>query len=159
MISSLFSTQTFLLSVMLAPLIRVVEEKEREVVSTTALRERAMASVDWLPHRAQPMEEEATTTHRVTVATATTAGPGTSHRMYTIGKEKEEGEGRWDGTRQVLMSRGREGHGCRVVPVHGYAGSPGGGQSSWSYSGGYDEQWSGQQSPWRRQSGELIIST
>ena len=50
-----------------------------------------MASVDWLPHRAQPMEEEATTTHRVTVATATTAGPGTSHRMYTIGKEKEEG--------------------------------------------------------------------
>ena len=41
----------------------------------------------------------------------------------------------------------------------GYAGSPGGGQSSWSYSGGYDEQWSGQQSPWRRQSGELIIST
>ena len=102
---------------MLAPLIRAVEEKEREVVSTTALKERAMASVDWLPHRAQPMEEEATTTHRVTVATATTAGPGTSHRMYTIGKEMEEGEGRWDGTRQVLMSRGREGHGHRVVPV------------------------------------------
>ena len=100
---------------MLVPLIRAVEEKEREVVSTTALKERAMASVDWLPHRAQPMEEEATTTHRVTVATATTAGPGTSHRMYTIGKE--EGEGRWDGTRQVLMSRGREGHGRRVVPV------------------------------------------
>ena len=75
-----------------------------------------MASVDWHPHRAQSMEEEAITTLRATVATATTAGPGTSHRMYTIGKEKEEGEGRWDGTRQVLMSRGR-GHGRRVVPV------------------------------------------
>ena len=99
---------------MLAPLIRAVEEKEREVVSTTALKERVMASVDWLPHRGQPMEKEATTTHRVTVATATTAGPGTSHRMYTIGKEKEEGEGRWDGTRQVLMSRSRECHGCQV---------------------------------------------
>ena len=49
--------------------------------------------------------------------------------MYTIGKEKEEGEGRWAGTRQVLMSRAREGHGRRVpvgmlqsreeVKVHG----------------------------------------
>ena len=63
------------------------------------------------------MEEEATTTHQVTVATATTAGPGTSHRMYIIGKEKEEGEGRWAGTRQVLISRGREGLSCQVVPV------------------------------------------
>ena len=143
---------------MLAPLIRAVEEKEREVVSTTALKERVMASVDWLPHRAQPMEEEATTTHRVTVATATTAGPGTSHRMYTIGKEKEEGEGRWAGTRQVLMSRAREGHGRRVpvgmlqvqeeVKVHGAT--------------VVDMMSSGlvsSTSPWRRQSGELIIST
>ena len=43
-------------------------------------------------------------------------------------------------------------------------GSPsprGGDQSSWSYggSGGYDEQWSNQQSPWRRQSGELTFSS
>ena len=44
------------------------------------------------------------------------------------------------------------------------AGSPspgphGGDQSSWSYggNGGYDEQWSNQQSPWRKQSGELIF--
>ena len=61
------------------------------------------------------MEEGATTTHQVTVATATIAGLGTSHRMYAIGKEEEEGEGRWTGTRQVLMSRGREGHDRRVV--------------------------------------------
>ena len=37
-------------------------------------------------------------------------------------------------------------------------GSPsprGGGQSLWSFGGGYDEQWLNQQSPWRRQRGEL----
>ena len=39
-------------------------------MSTTALKEKA--SVDWLPHRAQPMEEEESTrTRRVTVAIAT----------------------------------------------------------------------------------------
>ena len=103
------------------------------------------------------MEEEATTTHRVKVATATTAGPGTSHRMYTIGKE-EEGEGRWDGTRQSPYEQGQR-RSRLSGGASGYTASPGGGQSSWSYSGGYDEQWSGQQSPWRRQSGELIIST
>ncbi len=41
--------------------------------------------------------------------------------------------------------------------MSGGYGSPslGGGQSSWSYGGGYDEQWSNQQTSWRRQSGEL----
>ena len=144
---------------MLVPLIRAVKEKEREVVSTTALKERAMASVDWLPHRAQPMEEEATTTHRVTVATATTAGPGTSHRMYSYYRQGEEGGGGEMGRNSSSPYEQGQRRSRSSGGASGYAGSPGGGQSSWSYSGGYDEQWSGQQSPWRRQSGESIIST
>ena len=67
---------------------------------------------------------------------------------------------RWAGTHQVLMNWGKEGRPVVVgmlqllCLLH-----VGGDQSSWSYggSGGYDEQWLNQQSPWRRQSGELTF--
>ena len=39
--------------------------------------------------------------------------------------------------------------------AYAWSPSPGGGQSSHSFNG-YDQQWSSQQSPWRRQSGELV---
>ena len=77
-----------------------------------------------------------------------TAG-GTTHRIY-IGKE----EGRWAGTHQVLMNRGKEGHlvvvgmGLLVlvvgVKVHGAMVVVVGMMNSCRI-----------QSPWRRQNGEL----
>ena len=70
-------------------------------------------------------------------ATVLQAG-GTRHTIHIIGREEESRAG----THQVLMTKG----GVEAIAMQreGRLVSPGGGQSSWSYGGGYDEQWSSQ---------------
>ena len=141
---------------MLVPLIRAVEEKEREVVGTTALKESGFRGLAPSLSSAYGGGGYYNSPSHSGNSYNSWARDQPQNVYYRQGEGGGGGEMGWNSSSPYEQGQRRS---RSSGGASGYAASPGGGQSSWSYSGGYDEQWSGQQSPWRRQSGELIIST